>query len=151
MGCDSNYGFGLSYTCKLDVSNLEIIRKLFENEYLSLDIYFSTRTDDNEKCLCRSSIDESSFYQMMELPNISNEILAEYFTYGDDFGNNTYLTFYSSISDFESESAESTDLYEMKTTPFALISDIADTIDEMVKCGIAINDIKCRHFGSEGG
>jgi hypothetical protein len=133
----------------LDVSNLQIIRKLFENEYLCLNVYFSTRADDNEKGLCISNIDKSSFDEMMELSNISNETLKKCFTNGDDFGNNTYLIFYFSISDFKSESVESTDLYEMKTTPLALISEITDTIGEMVECGIAINDIKCHHFASE--
>lgn len=152
MGRYSRYAFGLSYFCKLDVSNFRIISKLVNIDnieiYITEEIYgdkiqLSTSMDINARKLC--AMDEQSVTYKKLLSCIINLCDADSY----DETHPLFLVFFYNISSFESTSGESNDLYHVQQNPIEYMSNIKDGIEQFAECGVPVDDIKCKHYGSE--
>ncbi len=146
---DSQYGFGLTYKCKLDVLHLLTIRKLLDIPDIKLYYNFdkSTDKDVNDLIFDKNKLDEA-----INISNVTNDMLYDCIL-NDDYDaksfSGIYLIFFIEFSSLESHSAESADFYKMNITPSELASQITNGIEKIKECGIAENDIKCQYFNAE--
>ncbi len=173
MGRYSSYGIGLTYTCKMEASNLVVIRKLLDIP--NIQIYNNgtkynngTEYDTDEDVLVdtkkntsfdigtnvgRVMLDKKKVDTAINTPNVTNEMLYQCVLDGWDYlcydNSDVHLIFYYEISSFDSHSAESNDFYKMNISPCELMSKITSCMEEMKQCGVEQIDIKCHHFGSE--
>ena len=168
MGRYSSYGIGLTYTCKLEASNLVMIRKLLNIP--KIQIYYNNVTEydtededvlvdtkknislDIGKDVARVMLDKNKVDTAINTPNVTNDMLYQCVSAGWDYfydNSDVYLIFYSEISSCDSHSAESSDFYKTNMTSIEFMAKITSHMEEMKQCGIEQNDIKCHHFGNE--
>lgn len=152
MGRYSNYGIGLTYTCKMEASKLAVISELLDIPHIQIysgdDIRYDIGKDVRRVMLDKKKVDTA-----INTPNVTNDMLYQCVPDGwDDLSyddSDVNLIFYYEISSFESRSAESNDFYETNITPIKFMSEITSHMEEMKRCGIEQDDIKLHHFGSE--